>query len=276
MTATPERSSGAGPVGRRLAGKVALVTGAARGIGRAIAQRLAGEGARTFATDVLAEELEATADTIRQGGGDVQPIRHDVTDPKSWSQVVQVVRDVQGGEGGRLDILVNNAGRCEIRSIEECSLEEWREIVSINLDSVFLGLQHCLPLLRASPSASVINLSSTGGMVGVPGLAAYTAAKGGIRALTKTAAIEFALAGARIRVNSVHPGPTDTERAVSLMAQAYGLSADTVRAESGKMLPLGRLGSPSDVANAVLFLACDESAWMTGAELVIDGGDLAR
>jgi NAD(P)-dependent dehydrogenase (short-subunit alcohol dehydrogenase family) len=237
---------------------------------------LAGEGALTFATDILVDDLQETVALIGRDGGQVQGIAHDVTDPDSWQRVIDTLAQSAPASPARLDILVNNAGRCAIRSIEESSLAEWRDTLSINLDSVFLSLHHALPLLRVSQSASVINLSSTGAMVGVPGLAAYTAAKGGIRALTKTAAIEFAQRGYRIRVNSVHPGPTDTDRAVSLMAQAYGLSPEGVRAEGGKALPLGRLGVPADIANAVLYLASDEAAWVTGSELVVDGGDIAR
>jgi NAD(P)-dependent dehydrogenase (short-subunit alcohol dehydrogenase family) len=259
----------------RVRGKVALVTGAARGIGRSIAQRLAGEGAVTFVTDILAAELNETEAIIAHAGGTVHSLIQDVTDPDSWRSVVASIGQSTVSPL-RLDILVNNAGRCAIRSIEESSLAEWRETMSINLDSVFLALHHCLPLLRASAAASVVNLSSTGAMVGVPGLAAYTAAKGAIRALTKTAAIEFAQRGYPIRVNSVHPGPTDTDRAVSLMAQAYSLTTEGVRTEGGKALPLGRLGMPADIANAVLFLASEESAWVTGSELVVDGGDIAR
>lgn len=256
----------------RVEGKIALVTGAARGIGSAIAQRLASEGATLYVTDLLTAQVEDTAALIRRGGGSATAISHDATRPEDWESVVGRI----GKEAGRLDILVNNAGRCVIAPLEEASLEHWREVLAVNLDSVFLGVRYCLPLLRASGSASVVNLASTGGIVAVPGCAAYTAAKGGIRAFSKTAAIELAQRGYRIRVNSVHPGPTDTERAVGLMGQAYGMAPDVVRTECGKALPLGRLGAPDDVAAAVLYLASDEASWVTGSELIVDGGDTAR
>jgi NAD(P)-dependent dehydrogenase (short-subunit alcohol dehydrogenase family) len=258
--------------GDRVRGKVALVTGAGRGIGRAIATTLAREGAMVVATDILTSNVEETAQSIRGAGGEATALTHDVVHPKSWSHIVEEVN----AKCARLDILVNNAGRCALGSIEESTLAEWRDLVSVNLDSVFLGLHHCLPLLRASGSASVVNLSSGGGIVAMPGCGAYSAAKGGIRAFSKTAAIEFAQRGYRIRVNSVHPGPTDTDRAVALMGEAFGMSAEAARAAGAKALPLGRLGAPEDIASAVLYLASDESSWVTGSELIVDGGDIAR
>lgn len=272
MSSEVSRSNG------RVAGKTALVTGAGRGIGRAIAERFGREGALTFVTDILASDVEETASLIRRAGGTTHALRHDVTDPGSWQSVVSAIT-LHAREAGRLpslDILVNNAGRCVLRNLADSSLPEWRETLAINLDSVFLGLHHCLPLLRASDAASVINLSSTSAMNGVPGLTAYSAAKGGIRALSRAAAIELAQQGFHIRVNSLHPGPVDTERAIALMGDAYGMAPDTVRDHAGKALPLGRLGQPGDIANAALFLASDESAWTTGAEFVVDGGELAR
>jgi 3(or 17)beta-hydroxysteroid dehydrogenase len=256
----------------RVEGKVALVTGAGRGIGRAIALALAREGATTFATDLLKDEVHETASLIERSGGAGTAIAHDVVDPEAWSRVARQVHSA----AGRLDILVNNAGRCALGSIEESSLAAWRDLIAVNLDSVFLGLHHCLPLLRASRAASVVNMSSGAGIVALPGCGAYSAAKGGIRSFSKTAAVEFAQRGYRIRVNSLHPGPTDTEQAISLMSQAYGLPAEEARAQCGKALPLGRLGTPDDIAAAVLYLASDESSWVTGTELVVDGGDIAR
>ena len=152
----------------------------------------------------------------------------------------------------------------------------FRSIIAVNLDSVFLGTQSCLPLLRASKGASIVNMSSIGAMVGASGFGAYSAAKGGIRAFTKTAAIEFAQRGYPVRVNSLHPGPVSSEQGLGLMQQLSGLPADAARAALGNTLPLGRVGTPEDVASAVLFLASDEASWVTGVEWIIDGGDTAR
>jgi len=256
----------------RVAGKVALVTGAGRGIGRSIARTLAREGAAVFAADILSADVHETADLVRSDGREATALIHDVTDPAAWIRIAETI----SARAGQLDILVNNAGRCALGSIEESSLAEWRELMAVNLDSVFLALHYCLPLLKASGAASVVNLSSTGGMVGLPGIGAYSAAKGGIRAFSKTAAIEFAQRRYRIRVNSLHPGTTNTDRAVSLLGSAYGMPPADARSELSKSLPLGRLAEPEDIAAAALYLASDESSYVTGAELVVDGGDIAR
>lgn len=256
----------------RVAGKTALVTGAGRGLGRCIAQRLAAEGASVFVTDILREQVERTAEIITGAGGIATALTHDVVDPEAWREVVRTV----GAQVPQLDILVNNAGHCVVGNIEELPFAEWQRMIAVNLDSVFLGTQSCLPLLKASKGASIVNMSSIGAMVGASGFGAYSAAKGGIRAFTKTAAIEFAQRGHRIRVNSLHPGPVSSEQGLGLMQQLSGLPADAARAALGSTLPLGRVGTPEDVASAVLFLASDEASWVTGVEWIIDGGDTAR
>ncbi|MEQ9146431.1 MAG: glucose 1-dehydrogenase [Parvibaculaceae bacterium] len=262
----------------RLDGKVAIVTGAAKGIGASTSALLAAEGAAVVCTDIDRDAGEKVADRIQNDGGRATFISHDVTDEAQWEQVVSAARDAFGG----LDILVNNAGIAPAgEPIEDMELESWRRVTAIDLDSVFLGCKHAIRGMKTSGNGgSIINISSIMGLVGQPNAAAYNAAKGGVRLLTKVAALECAEAGYGIRVNSVHPGFVDTplvRGAVENGVVAGRMGSANEAIELLTMLhPIGRLGVPKDIANAILFLASDESAFMTGSELVVDGGYTTR
>jgi 3(or 17)beta-hydroxysteroid dehydrogenase len=250
----------------RVEGKTAIVTGAARGLGQAIALLLAKEGAKVAVTDILEDGGKKTAEEIRRGGGEAIFIKHDVTSEDSWSGVVKQVLS----EFGKLDILVNNAGVQVIKEIAEISLEEWRWLMSVNLDGVFLGTKHAIRTMRESGGGSIVNISSVAGIIGTADdTAAYSASKGGVRLFTKAAALECSKMGHNynIRVNSVHPGIIQTDMVTSMMAQDAELKK---RMESNH--PIGFLGEPIDIAYVVLYLASDESRLATGAEFIIDGG----
>lgn len=255
---------------RRVAGKVALVTGAGLGLGRAAALLLAREGAKIVVTDVKEAEGRAAADDIIDAGGEAIFIRHDVASEIEWAGAIEMTLS----RFGRLDILVNNAGVALGADVETTTLEQWRWLMAINLDGVFLGTKHAIAAMRKSGGGSIINLSSIEGIIGDPNLAAYNASKGGVRIFTKSAALHCAKAGYKIRVNSVHPGYIWTP-----MVENY-LAAQTDPAAMKQALcglhPLGHLGEPDDIAYGVLYLASDESKFVTGAELVIDGGYTAQ
>lgn len=253
----------------RVQGKVALVTGAAMGLGAETARRLAREGAAVLLTDVAADEADAVVREIRAAGGQAAFLRHDVTSEADWIAAVEVAK----AEFGALHILVNNAGVSgESTPLIGHGLEAWRRILSINLDGVFLGLRAAGQLIADSGGGSVINVSSILGKVGLANAAAYCASKGGVLQLTKAAALEWAPLG--IRVNSIHPGFTETPM----------LDEGLRRSENGNQMremlvlahPIGRLGVPAEIADAILFLASDESRFMTGAELLVDGGYTAQ
>ena len=239
----------------RVDGKVALITGAARGQGEAEARLLASAGARVVVTDVL-DDL--AADVAADIGDAARFVHHDVRDEGSWAKAV----DVAVNEFGRLDVLVNNAGILKTNRIEHQTLEDFDAIVRVNLYGVFNGMRAAIAPMRASGGGSIVNISSAAGLRGVPGYGAYGATKWAVRGITKTAALE--LAADRIRVNSVHPGAVDTP-----MVAASNLQ----RGEGGLPgAPLGRVGIPEEVANLALFLASDASSYITGAEFAIDGG----
>lgn len=251
----------------RVAGKVALVTGAAMGLGAETARRLAGEGAAVLLTD-RDPAGEAVALGIVAAGGRAAFRLHDVASEADWAGAVAAAVD----GFGKLDILVNNAGVASSSlALMTHTLDDWRRILSINLDGVFLGLRHAGPAL-AVQGGSVINLSSILGKVAIPNAAAYCASKGGVLLLTKAAAVEWAPIG--IRVNSVHPGFIDTPMvANALQASENG---NEMRDALIAAHPLVRFGVPREIADAVVFLASDESSFMTGAELVVDGGYTAQ
>jgi 3(or 17)beta-hydroxysteroid dehydrogenase len=249
----------------RVEGKTAIVTGAARGLGQAIALLLAKEGAKVAVTDILEDGGKKTAEEIRRGGGGAIFIKHDVTSEDSWSGVVKQVLS----EFGKLDILVNNAGVQVVKEIAETSLEDWRGLMSVNLDGVFLGTKHAIRAMKES-GGSIVNISSVAGIIGTADdTAAYCASKGGVRLFTKAAALECSKMGHgyNIRVNSIHPGVIKTDMVASMMAKDAELKK---RLESN--MPIGFLGEPIDIAYAVLYLASDESRLVTGAELIVDGG----
>lgn len=249
----------------RVSGKVAVVTGAGsmEGIGHSCAARLAQEGATVFACDIDAEQGVAGARELSEQGLDVTFLELDVTQEAQWRDVIKQVLEV----AGRLDILVNNAGVAFAATIAETTLERFRWLNNINLRGTFLGVKHGVSAMRRNdpPAGSIVNLSSIAGHVGLPMYAAYCASKGGVKNLTKAAALECAADG--IRVNSVHPGliwtPMNRVNFPDEAAAQLGVE---------KMTPLGMLGYPVDIANGVLYLASDESSYMTGSTLTIDGG----
>ena len=250
------------PAGR-VAGKVALVTGAASGLGRAIALMLAREGARLVVSDINLEGVQGVAAEIGEGA---IAIAHDVTDPGQW----QTVLDSIEADCGALDILVNNAGIGGTGgNVEETTLEDWRHLHVVDLDSVFLGCKLALPLMRRSGAGSIINISSIAGIVADRNMAAYNSAKAAVMHLTKSVALHCARSGEGVRCNSLHPAFIDTP---ILDPLAPHLPREELLAKLGRQIPLGHVGEPDDVANAVLFLASDESLFITGTEIRIDGG----
>ena len=251
----------------RVQGKVAIVTGAASGLGAASARRLAEEGACVMLTDRSVAAGEAVAEAIVIIGGKAAFMAHDVTLEDDWAAVVSGTLKAFG----RIDVLVNNAGVGGGAPLMEMSLADWRAMLAINLDGVFLGLRHVGPAM-ASSGGSIINLSSILGKVGQPGAAAYSASKGGVLMLTKSAALEWA--SLKIRVNSVHPGYIDTPMVSGFLHEAE--NGNELREMIISRHPLGRLGLAREIADGVVFLASDESSFMTGAELVIDGGYTAQ
>lgn len=249
--------------GGRVAGKVIIVTGAASdpGLGHCSAMTLAREGARLVVTDIDAEGAERCAENIRRLGGDAVSLDHDVTDEERWTAVVATTIE----RFGRLDALVNNAGIAVLKPLADLSLADWNRQISVNLTSVFLGCKSAAASMRQSGGGSIVNLSSVAGLIGLPNCSAYAASKGGVRLMTKALAAE--LGRENIRLNSVHPGVIWT----NMQASAGGGSRDTAERMSAG-LPLGRLGEPQDIANIVVYLASDESNYVTGAEFVVDAG----
>ena len=248
----------------RLEGRVALVTGAASGIGRATAQRLASEGAAVLITDIQVEAGEATVREIGDAGGRAAFFRHDVTSEADWEAATAKAVEEFGG----LDILVNNAGMGDIKTIEDTTLAEWDRTVAIDQTGVFLGMKLAAPHLKASEHASIINISSIFGTSGGFGTSpAYHAAKGAVRTLTKNGALHWATEG--IRVNSIHPGFIETPILEPTRGTEYW---DTMTA----LTPMAHLGQPEDIAAGVAYLASDDAKFVTGLELYIDGGYMAR
>jgi 3(or 17)beta-hydroxysteroid dehydrogenase len=247
----------------RLAGKTAFVTGAASGIGAAIARRFVAEGARVALADIDAAGGEALAGEL---GPAALFLRHDVTEEADWrdnlARAVAVL--------GRLDILVNNAGIGPAGTIEKTSLAEWRRVHAVNLDSVFLGCKHGIVALRQSGGGSIVNLSSVAGLMGTPTLAAYGSSKAAVRQLTKSVALHCAQLDDGIRCNSIHPAFAATPMVEAIIARSK--APERTRAALAAQIPLGRLGEAEEVAALALYLASDESRFVTGGEFVIDGG----
>lgn len=254
----------------RVQGKVALITGAAKGIGREAALLLAREGARVAVTDVDEAEGRKVTEAIAAAGGEALFLKQDVADESQWQAVIAAVVE----RFGALNILVNNAGVALAGSVEETSLEDWRWLMSINLDAVFLGTKHAILAMKETGGGSIVNISSIEGIIGDPNLAAYNASKGGVRIFTKSAALHCAKAGYKIRVNSVHPGYIWTPMVEGFLNE----TEDPAAGKEGLVAlhPIGRLGVAGDIANGILYLASDESSFMTGSELVIDGGYTAQ
>ena len=256
----------------RVAGKVAMVTGAAAGIGEATARLLAREGANVVLTDVDDSAGARIADEIVAAGANALYLHHDVSSEAHWQAAVRIAVE----RFGRLDVLVNNAGIAWGGPPEEESLERWRKLMSVNLDGVFLGTrQAILAMKRQAPAGgSIINISSIEGLVGDPNLSTYNASKGGVRLYTKAVALYCARSRLNIRVNSVHPGYVWTPMVEDYL-ESQG-DAKAGRTALDALHPIGHVGEPDDVAYGVLYLASDESKFVTGAELVIDGGYTAQ
>jgi 3alpha(or 20beta)-hydroxysteroid dehydrogenase/cyclopentanol dehydrogenase len=245
----------------RLDGKVALISGGARGQGATEAKLFAQEGAQVVFGDVLDDAGKRVEEGIRQAGGEATYIHLDVTQESDWQQAVATAVSTYG----KLDILVNNAGILRRESIEETSKELWDTVLAVNATGVFLGTKHAIPAMRQAGGGSIVNISSVSGMIAL-GAPAYNASKGAVRVFTKVTAIQHAKDN--IRCNSIHPGPIDTP-----MTQ----TTDTARRNKiVSDVPLGRYGTSEDIAYGVLYLASDEARFMTGAELVIDGGYTAQ
>ncbi len=247
----------------RLRDRTAVISGAASGIGLATARLFAREGASVVLLDRDGPRLAEAIKSLPGGGHDAVVL--DVTQEAAWAALAERLDATRG----RLDVLVNNAGFGSFKSIADTSLEQWRAIIAVNLDSVFLATKHLLPLLAASGRGSIVNMSSIRGIMGAPNTGSYCAAKGGVRLFTKATAMECAALGNGVRANSIHPGHVATPLTAGVHADpavAASLLAD---------IPIGRVGAAEEIADAILFLASEESRYMTGAELVIDGGSTA-
>lgn len=252
----------------RVAGKTILVTGAANGLGREAARLLAAEGASVWLTDIDDAGGNQTVAEITGSGGKARYLHHDVSSPEAWGTVFDTLR----AEAGKLDVLVNNAGGGTYNDIETVTFEEWRRVMAINLDATFLGTQKAIQWMKETGGGSIVNVSSVAAFSGAPNLAAYCAAKAGILMLSKSSAVYAGQKGYRIRVNSIHPGLVDTKAGKEMAMLATGAPEEqAIQAFTG-LHPIGRIGQPIDIANGILFLASDESSFMTGAHLVIDGG----
>jgi NAD(P)-dependent dehydrogenase (short-subunit alcohol dehydrogenase family) len=255
----------------QLDGKAVLVTGAAKGIGRATAALLSKLGARLIVSDIDEDGVVRTAQAIG-----ARAIKHDVTSEVSWKAAIESIAK----DEGRLDVLVNNAGVILNKPFLDTTLEDLRRVNSINVESVWMGMQIAAPLMTASvaetSTGSIVNLSSIYGQVAGPMHAAYCASKGAVRMLTKATAVEFARSGARIRVNSVHPGPVDTDLGMSGVIDAVQVGRfkdiEAGKAAVAQSFPMGRWAQTEDVAGVIAFLASDASRFVTGSELTVDGG----
>ena len=249
----------------RLENKVALISGGARGMGAAEARMFAREGAKVVIGDVLeAEGLQVEAE-INEAGGECVFVLLDVTQESQWQQAVETAV----ARFGKLDIMVNNAGIALRGVLEDTSVEDWDRVMDVNAKGVFLGTKAAIPEMRKAGGGSIVNISSMSGIVGQTYIQpVYNASKGAVRIFTKSVAIQYAKEG--IRVNSVHPGPIDTPMA------GERLTNPELQREANERSPMGRTAHPDEVAYGVLFLASDESSFMTGSELVIDGGATAE
>jgi cyclopentanol dehydrogenase len=247
----------------RLAGKVALISGGARGQGETEARLFVKEGAKVVLGDILIDLGQKVAADIVKQGGPATFVTLDVTKEADWQHAV----DTTVSKYGKLDILVNNAGIFRTEGVEATSMELWNQVIAVNQTGTWLGMKYAVPAMRKAGGGSIINISSGAGIIGTGMAAAYHGTKGAVRILTKTAAIEYAKD--RIRINSVHPGVVDTEMVRDLLAQE-GMQG-LIQAH-----PLGRVGTSDDIAYGVLYLASDESSFVTGSELIIDGGFTAH
>ena len=254
----------------RLQNRIALITGGASGIGKATALLFAREGADVAVTDLNVAAGEAVAAEIKAMGRGAIFIRHDTSSEADWKAAIAAVKE----KFGRLDVLLNGAGIALRKSLLETSLADWRKVQAVNLDGVFLGTREGIAAMRESGGGSIINISSIAGIIGLSTSAAYCASKGGVKLLTKSAALESGANGWKVRVNSVHPGYIETPMVLgSIEASASG---ERLKKNIVERHPIGRMGKAEEIAEGILYLASDASSFVTGAELVIDGGYTAQ
>ena len=260
--------------------KIALISGGARGIGGAIADAMCAAGAKVVISDLLDKEGEDKALELTSKGYQATFVKHDVTKETDWTNAILHCSDTYGG----LDILVNNAGIYFNGPIEETSLEAWKQMFSVNVEGVFLGTKAAIPeikkrSMKRESSGSIINLSSIAGLGGSPNHGAYTASKGAVRLFTKSTALECASLEYNIRANSIHPGVIDTlmgSQVVDTIIEQTGSGDNEARAQVSELHPLGRFGKPEEIAQTAVFLASDDSSFITGTELIVDGGITAK
>ncbi|MEO0883280.1 MAG: SDR family oxidoreductase [Pseudomonadota bacterium] len=251
----------------RVSGKMALITGGAQGLGAASARMLAREGAKVTITDLNGDGAKTVAADINQehGDGTAFSFAHDVASEAQWKQIVQDAHDAMGG----LNVLVNNAGIGSLGSVEDESYDVFRKVQEVDVDSIFLGCKYAIPLMREHGLGSIINISSIAGIIASGNYLSYNTAKAAVRHMSKSIALHCAKTGGQIRCNSVHPTFIDTpilDGVKQMFGEEEGL------AKLARQVPLGKVGEPDDIAYAVLYLASDESKFMTGAELKVDGG----
>lgn len=247
--------------------KVVLITGASSGIGEAAAEMFIQQGAIVISADIVYKTVNSSSEMF---------IELDVSDESAWVNAIDMIKN----KYHRLNVLVNNAGLATSGSVLTTSLQDWRRIMSVNLDGVFLGTKHSMPLMRESGGGSIINISSIAGLVGSPNAAVYCASKGGVRLFTKSVALECAQAKNNIRVNSIHPGGVDTpiwdkSPLFKDLVKIYG-TAEKAMAKIAESTPLARFASAREIGHSILFLASDVSSYMTGAEVLVDGGYTAQ
>lgn len=258
---------------KRFEGRVVCITGAAKGIGRQAALSFAAEGATIVATDIEADAGKTLLADIAGRGGKANFAEHDVTSEAGWQAVIGDIRALHG----KLDVLINNAGIGMTGLIHEMDYDLWRKMMAVNVDGVFLGTKHALPLMREAGSGNIINVSSVAGIRSTANFSCYCATKAAVKSFTKSTALECAEAKDGIRVNSIHPGIISTAIWDTLIGTEESASSNmprdaTLAGMTGDAVPFGRTGTIQEIVNGMLFLASDEASYMTGAELVLDGG----